>query len=402
MSRWPHRLAALSLSAAALASTALPTSVQAASTAAGPCQNVSLSPVRTGATFNNPVADDATAVVEQVCNLVQQAPAGSQIRIAHFVISGDAGMDFTDVLLAARDRGVDVQVVLDGWQVDKAASVRLLEELGRDTTTGSWVHVCGHVSPEGNTTSCQGTKGQHNKFYLFSETGGEENVVVQSSANFTDLNSETYWNNAVTLTGNDQLYAAYDGYFEDLVAEVQDPDYYRSVRTAGGPAGPVTAHFFPSLDTDPVLDRLEGLGCKAGGRTEIRVGMSEWDGSRLRVAERLAGMAANGCDVRVVHGPIDAEIEQVLTEADIELRELGSGSSLPGRIHSKYLLVDGATGQESAGRLVLTGSHNYTHTSLYRNDETLLELRSKAVYEQYEDNFETMWDAAGAAEVVLR
>ncbi|WP_418606205.1 phospholipase D family protein [Georgenia sp. SUBG003] len=96
------------------------------------------------------------------------------------------------------------------------------------------------------------------------------------------------------------------------------------------------------------------------------------------------------------------EIEQVLTEADIELRELGSGSSLPGRIHSKYLLVDGATGQESAGRLVLTGSHNYTHTSLYRNDETLLELRSKAVYEQYEDNFETMWDAAGAAEVVLR
>lgn len=392
MSRWSRSLAAVS--AAALTLLAVPASAQTAG-AAGPCEDVALSPVRTGAVFNNPAAGDGTAVVEQVCNLVQQAPAGSQIRIAHFVISGDAGMDFTEVLLAARDRGVDVQVVLDGWQVDKPASARLLEELGQDTTASSWVHVCGHVSPEGSTTSCQGTKGQHNKFYLFSQTGGQENVVVQSSANFTDLNSETYWNNAVTITGNDQLYAAYDEYFEDLVAEVQDADYYRSVRTAGGPAGPVTAHFFPSADNDPVLDRLEELGCKAGGRTEIRVGMSEWDTSRLGVAERLAEMAADGCTVRVVHGPMDDAVEQTFTQAGIELRELASGSSLPGRIHSKYLVVEGATGTASGGQLVLTGSHNYTHTSLHRNDETLLELRSRRIYEEYEANFETMWTAAG-------
>ncbi|MPV89261.1 phosphatidylserine/phosphatidylglycerophosphate/cardiolipin synthase family protein [Georgenia ruanii] len=378
--------------AATAAAVASPAVTAAAATPATACAEAPPTPVTTGAAFNNPAAGDATGVVEQICSLVTQAPAGSQIRLAHFVISGSAGMDFTNVLLAARDRGVDVQVVLDGWQVANPASVALIEGLGQDESADSWVHVCGNVSPEGNTSSCIGTKGQHNKFYLFSETGGAKNVVVQSSANFTDVNSRTYWNNAVVLPGNHRLYDAYNAYFEDLAAEVQDPDYYRQVATAG-PGGPVTAHFFPSADTDPALERLTELGCKNNGTTEIRVGMSEWDTTRLGIADRLVEMAESGCTVRVVHGPMDQEVADTLTAAGIELRALNSGT-LPGRIHSKYLVVDGATGTRSGGQLVLTGSPNFNTTSLHRNDETMLELRDKGIYEQYEENFETMWAAA--------
>jgi hypothetical protein len=378
--------------AASVAMSGAPALAQAAPAAQTACADAAEKPVRTTAAFSNPVAGEATGVVEQICGLVKQAPAGSQLRLAHFVISGAAGTDFTNVLLAARDRGVDVQVVLDGWQVANPASVALIEGLGQDRAAGSWVHVCGHLSPEGNTSSCMGDKGQHNKFYLFSETGGEKDVVVQSSANFTDVNSRTYWNNAATIVGNHQLYDAYDAYFEDLAAEVQDLDYYRAVPTAG-PGGPVTAHFFPSAETDPVLDRLQELGCKANGSTEIRVGMSEWDTSRIGIADRLAEMADDGCAVRVVHGPMDDDVRATFDAAGIELRALDSGA-LPGRIHSKYLVVEGATGTRSGGQLVMTGSHNYNRTSLHRNDETLLELRNKALYQQYEDNFETMWAAA--------
>lgn len=358
-----------------------------------PCQTVALTPVETEAVFNNPVAGEATAVVEQICNLVQQAPAGSQIRIAHFVISGDAGMDFTNVLLAAKDRGVDVQVVLDGWQIDKAASVKLIEELGQDKTAGSWVHVCGHESPEGNTSSCIGTKGQHNKFYLFSETGGEDKVVVQSSANFTNVNSKTYWNNALTLTGNHKLYDGYNAYFEDLAAEVQDPDYYRTVST-GMKGGHITAHFFPSATVDSILDRVNELGCKNDGSTEVLIGMSEWDEARSGIADRIVEMAAEGCSVRIVHGPLDDAIAaRFAAEAGIETRELNSGT-LPGRIHSKYLTVENATGTGSAGQLVITGSHNYNTTSLHRNDEAIVETTNAEIHDQYQANFETMWAAA--------
>lgn len=365
----------------------------AAATAPAPCVNAPLKPVATGASFSNPVEGRATGVVEEVCNLVNQAASGSSIRLANFVISGNAGMDFTNALLAAHDRGVDVQVVIDGWQIDKPASVKLIDTLGVDETARSWVHVCSHKSPEGNTSSCIGTKGQHNKFYLFSETGGEKGVVVQSSANFTDVNSKTYWNNALTFTGNPKLYEGYGSYFDDLVAEVQNPDYYRTVST-GMQGGHVTAHFFPSATVDPVLERVRELDCKNNGSTEIRIGMSEWDEARTGIADRLVEMAQAGCSIKIVHGPVSEPVLQRLTgQPGIDLRQLDS-SALPGRIHSKYLIVENATGKGSGQNLVLTGSHNYNTTSLRRNDEAIVETSRQDIYLQYRDNFEEMWTAA--------
>ena len=360
---------------------------------AAPCVNAPLKPVTTGAAFSNPVAGRATGVVEQVCNLVNQAAPGSSIRLANFVISGNAGMDFTNALLAAHDRGVDVQVVIDGWQIDKPASAKLIDTLGVDEAARSWVHVCSHKSPEGNTSSCIGTKGQHNKFYLFSETGGQKEVVVQASANFTDVNSKTYWNNALTFTGNHKLYEGYGSYFDDLVAEVQDADYYRTVST-GMQGGNVTAHFFPSATVDPVLDRVQELDCKNNGTSEIRIGMSEWDEARAGIADRLVELAQAGCSVRIVHGPMaDSVLQRLSGQPGIELRELDS-DKLPGRIHSKYLIAENMTGKHSSQNLVLTGSHNYNTTSLRRNDEAIVETSRRDVYLQYRENFEEMWTAA--------
>ena len=360
---------------------------------AAPCLTAPATPVTTGAAFNNPVAGRATGVVEQICNLVNQTAPGSKIQIANFVISGTAGMDFADTLLAAHSRGVDVQIVIDGWQIDKPAAAKLINELGVDESAASWVHVCSHKSPEGNTSSCIGTKGQHNKFYLFSETGGEHDVVVQSSANFTDVNSKTYWNNALTITDNHKLYEGYAAYFDDLVAEIQQPDYYRTV-TAGMRGGKVTAHFFPSATVDPILERLSELGCKTTGNTEIRIGMSEWDETRSGIAARLVEMAQAGCTVRIVHGPMaDSILQRLTNQPGIELRELDS-SALPGRIHSKYLIVENAIGKNSGRNVVMTGSHNYNATSLHRNDEAIVETNHHDVYLQYRDNFEDMWTVA--------
>src|SRR5690606_1710995 len=93
------------------------------------------------------------------------------------------------------------------------------DELGTDEAQPSWLHVCSNTSPEGNTSSCLGTKGNHNKIALFSETAGQHDVVMQSSANLTDVNSRTYWNNAVVLLDNPELHAVYDRYFSELAAE---------------------------------------------------------------------------------------------------------------------------------------------------------------------------------------
>ncbi|MEO3756302.1 phospholipase D-like domain-containing protein [Streptomyces sp. B6B3] len=357
--------------------------------ASSACRAAGEARVATGAVFNDPVAGSPTAVVEHLCSLIKRAPAGSTIEMAQFVISGDAGADFVEVLLDAHRRGVNVRVVMDGYQIDNPASQAMLAALGEDRSARSWVHVCSHMSPEGNTTSCQGTKGQHNKFYLFSETGGRRDVVVQASNNLTDVNSTTYWNNAVVLPGNGRLFDAYRTYFADLVAEVQNPDYYRTV-TTGMAGGKVTAHFFPSAVVDPVVERLEGVGCRSGGRTRVDIGMSEWDAERREIAESLAELAADGCRVRVVHGPVAEEISAVLDEAGVE-RRLLDGSTAAGRVHSKFTVVTGATGGGPGHGFVLTGSHNFNATSLHRNDEALVDVAVPEVVDAYEDNFERLW-----------
>ena len=92
---------------------------------------------------------------------------------------------------------------------------------------------------------------------------------------------------------------------------------------------------------------------------------------------------------------MDDEVKQVLlSEPRVELRTLGTGGALPGRVHSKYLLVEGSYDGERDAHWVFTGSHNYNLTSLRRNDEALLRLNNKTVYRQYVANFDTMRAAA--------
>jgi hypothetical protein len=371
--------------------------VTAAAVAAAPAQAVANAstctdtPVTTGAVFNDPAGGDPAALVRELCGLVRQAPAGSRIQLAHFVMSGTAGGDFAAELIRAHQRGVDVQVVLDGDTRGAAVATRLKGGLGADPAARSWVHVC-TGPPSGGTAACIGDKGQHNKFYLFSRTGTASDVVVQSSANLTDVNSSTYWNNLVVLPGDRRLFAAYSSYFGDLAAERKNPGYYR-VTDTHGPSGSVRAHFFPragaDTSTDPVVENLDQVSCQGG--TTIRVGMSEWDAYRIGVAAKLAGLAAQGCTVRIVYGTMADETRTLLlAEPGVELRTLGEGSALPGRVHSKYLLIEGAFGGERDARRVFTGSHNYNRTSLRHNDDALLRLDNPGVYQQYVANFERM------------
>ncbi|MEV1001651.1 phospholipase D-like domain-containing protein [Nonomuraea sp. NPDC050202] len=376
--------AGVAVAAAALAGAGPATAESSGSSA---CAGAPTGPVTTGAVFSEPVGGDPVAIVRTLCGLVKQTPAGASIQIAHFVMSGTAGAEFAAELLEAHRRGVKVRVVLDGDQRGAAVAAQLAAGLGTDLTGDSWLHVCtGPMS--GGTAACIGDKGQHNKFYLFSRAGRASDVVVQSSANLTDLNSTTYWNNALVLTGDRRLYAAYDSYFADLAAERKNLDYYRVVQTRSA-----RAHFFPTADGDPIVDHLGKVSCRRG--TTIRVGMSEWDAYRVAIAERLRDLAGNGCRVQVVYGIAADEVKAVLeAQPRIELSTLGSGSALPGRIHSKYLLIEGSYDGDRDARWVLTGSHNYNETSLRRNDETLLRLNDRNVYRQYVANFERMRAAA--------
>jgi phosphatidylserine/phosphatidylglycerophosphate/cardiolipin synthase-like enzyme len=202
------------------------------------------------------------------------------------------------------------------------------------------------------------------------------------------VNSATYWNNATTLVGNRKLYQAYNAYFEDLAAERATDDYYRTA-TTDMRGGVVKAYFFPRADGDHVLDLLDQVACHG---TTIRVGMSEWDTYRIAIAHRLVALSGQGCRVRIVHGPMAPEVLAVLSaDPRVEVRQLDDPDALPGRIHSKYFLIEGQVAGDRRAHWVFTGSPNWNVTSLRRNDEAMIQTDIRPVYDAYVGNFDHMF-----------
>lgn len=339
-------------------------------------------PISTGAVFNNPQGTTAekNAVKSHIINAIDNTQSGRMIRAALYALK-DA--DYTNALVAAHQRGVTVRVVLDSSFVSSPASQDLISALGTDKTSGSWVHVC--------TTgaACIATNGNgminHNKFFTFSRVGDAgvaEDVVIQTSANQTSVNTEKYWNNAYTVVGNTALYDAYRLYFADLAAMQKNDDYFTS-----GKVGTEKYYFFPQKTGDIVVDVLNNVSC-AGGTT-VRV--AAFALHRDEVALKLRALADQGCSVRIVYNDSN-DVDKLTGHRNIALRQLKTADGY--LVHSKYFLIDGDYAGHPGTQWTFTGSHNLDYSSLRDNDEAMLRLEGSAPHDAYRQNFESMFALA--------
>lgn len=384
------------------------------------------SAVATGPVFNNPAgtSSEQNAILSHVGALTNGATAGSTIRIAMDVFGSNW---LAQQLVAANDRGVSVQVIVDDTtkkDPEGAGAYAILAQgLGTNPTASSWVLACPAKS------ACLGKDPDpsdsyypvnHNKFYLFSATSGRAadparavpDVRVQSSANLTTWERQTAWNDAMTVVGNHTLFQAYDKYFQDLRAAAlgaipQTADY--PVQVAAGQA---KAYFFPRSDTDVILSILNTVddpvgsnavchGNSAGfgtsdGRTVIRIAMHQI--TRVEVARKLWELDNAGCYVDIVYRYLDEsgtavadQLKKPTAYAGIALHRLDSATAT----HSKYLLIEGAYAGVANQKIVFTGSHTYTYLALHGNDEALLKYSDPAVHDAYRSNF---WAQRNAAE----
>ncbi|MFF5976557.1 phospholipase D-like domain-containing protein [Streptomyces sp. NPDC012769] len=393
--RRPTRLL-LALTAAGLLA-ASPTPAGAADTAAA---------VTTTATFNDPAGDTAAQnrVRDHIIDLIGQAPAGSTITAGLYTFTDDP---VTDALGAAKTRGVKVRVIVDHTSATMTGGEyeRLAARLGTDRTQASWVFAC----PAGR--GCIGSRKlpgdadgaiNHNKFWLFSNTGGASDVVVQTSANMTGLQRTDLFNNAVTIVDSG-LYGIYQSYFADLLHHGTSTDglshYYK---TPSSTTGPYKTYFFPrqeaagsSYDADASTDTvkliLDNVSCTGG--TQVRMAANLF--TRDEVASKLVALKNAGCSVILAHdgypGSLGTAVESVisgkLTQRVQCYEDRGTGVAKAG-LHSKYLLVEGTYDGVAGRKLVWTGSHNYTYPALRANDETLLKIDNPTLFQQYKENHE--------------
>ncbi|ROO90046.1 phosphatidylserine/phosphatidylglycerophosphate/cardiolipin synthase-like enzyme [Actinocorallia herbida] len=355
--------------------------------------------VKSHVVFNNPMTDKGARNIEnRITKLVKGAKPGSKIRISVYRFSNAYGI--ADALIAADRRGVDVRIVADKyslkrWGPDYAPTGF---ERVRDAIGGGKAITC----PE--TRACIGEKLNHTKFFLFSNTRGTSNVVVQTSQNLNATGGTTTdWNDAVVLANAAGTYRAYDQYFNDLWARKPVANYWK--KRGGVIASPESAvQFFPKAKqtSDPVAKTLRQVKCvytTPKGKTaksHIRIATGAFNSKRDEVVTALSGLVRKGCIVEVMTtvDPADGTrtaVIPVLRNAGVKVYDFGEYTS-PNPMHSKYTLISGKLGSK-IGKWVWTGSANMTWGSLHQDDEAILQIKHlgktgiKKVHAKYVCNF---------------
>ncbi|MGC5021324.1 phospholipase D-like domain-containing protein [Micromonospora sp. DT47] len=384
----------------------------------------------TGATFNKPTGTttEENAILSHVGSLVHGATAGSRIRIAMYIFGSQW---LANELVAAKGRGVQVQVLLDHTSrtnVEGEATYGLLAGgLGTDPAAPSWVLSCpadGACLGEDTDPNDAYHPSNHNKFYLLSRTSGAaqddtlalSNVVVQSSANLTTWDRTKAWNDALTVVDNAALYGAYSQYFTDLTAAALGQRERTDNYPVSAEAGAAKAYFFPRSGAadDVIVNILNAVDDPIGssatchgnadgygttdGRTVIRIAVHQI--TRIEVARKLWELDNAGCYVDIVYRRLDntgTAVTDQLTKptayGGIALHQLDDQDDAAAT-HSKYLLVEGGYLGSPNKKIVFTGSHPYTISALRMNDEALLKYTDPGVFDAYRKNF---WDQRAAA-----
>ncbi|MFC4247783.1 phosphatidylserine/phosphatidylglycerophosphate/cardiolipin synthase family protein [Natribaculum luteum] len=319
--------------------------------------------------FSYPTADRSPDDRHEtvVTRLLERAAPESSVYCSLFTLTRDK---ISGAFVAAADRGVDVNILIDEQSMHRSATRLLLDELPDRAA----------VVTDGGV----GDRHNHNKFLLLEELDtGDENVVWQSSSNMTS--SQLYNHNASVVVRNDRpLYEAYRDYWADLADGSQNLAYNR---TEHGDSASV--YFSPRDDFDTHIAALEDV--VPSWKTRIHFMQSIWTSSREAESElidRLAELVEAGSEVRVVVQKGDEVVDR-LREAGVDVVAYPSGDV---GVHSKYMLVESdfetESGDTERRREVWTGSQNLSRPGLRRNDEALLRFVDDYVYNEFLDDWE--------------
>lgn len=379
-------------------------------------------PVMNKAVFNNPIGTVAeqNAIFAQLARVIDRVPAGEEIQMSFFDFSvydvPDSldTPDLVDRLVNAYTRGVRVKIIVDQETIADAPYGRLRPILGSNDAAGSYIVHCADKFPS-QRRGCIGTRAitystgtvyayNHNKFLtatkiVLNNGTAVSNVVYQASANLTWWDANEAYNNGVTFSDS-ATFQAYRKYFADLRAYRYDSDgnnnYYWVMPTGTTYKG----HFFPRQErsgqpvsdpaTDTVISILNSVtSCSyydAGWhQTDVRVAM--WSFTRTEVAKKLTALRNAGCWVDVVYSDASSSVLSALgSSVQVTKCNFNVGPGRDIRLHSKYILIDGAYDDDIIPR-VFTGSHNLAISALRQADETLLRIMGRGMHDDYLRNF---------------
>jgi len=215
----------------------------------------------------------------------------------------------------------------------------------------------------------------HDKFFLFSSLEGIGNyIVLQMTGN---INTTQYFqfNNMVVLSDDKVIYDRYLQHWKSLKTSV-DMVPINSVYDDSG------VYFFPRKKC-PLEQELELYRGKCCG---LKIDLAMCFFSRGGIAKIMEALKGEGAKIRVIFSKEyeNRIVLRRLRSAGIAYKVIDN-KGWKGRMHHKFATIQG---EES---VVWTGSYNLTNPGLKLNDETLLKISDKSLFQQYSTEFSKMW-----------
>lgn len=352
--------------------------------------------------FNVP-AEDGTrdrAIEDELVRLADGVPSGGYIRGLMYSWSSPV---VAEALARAAARGAVVRVVLDetGGGVNTGADNAAMQVL-RAANLDDLV-ICGRTSSTvAGSTACIGNQSNsinHNKVFTFSTSGTMKRVVVVSSQNLT-FSQNNYFNTALVVHEDYELYDHFTAYVNDMRAQRKNNNYFNA--TNGyykSPNTAVTVYHSPRSDSDTLANRLAEVSAYEPG-CSVDVAHAQITNARPEVATELRRIGRMGCRVRVVYGSMGSTTYATLNgQPNISLKkyhdaEAGNYDGRVVTVHSKNIIIRGTFVGVPGRSVVFTGSHNITGPALRDHDETLVKIEHPTVWDDFHANFETLWSRA--------
>ena len=329
-----------------------------------------------GAVFGDPWSSKRSrqdAVINSAIRIIDDTPKGETLMVSIFNMTYPG---FDKTLIRAHQRGVKVRVLVNHEKSERRRYDALKRELGRNLDARSWFVIRG------------ARVRMHSKFVLASRSGGADHVVWMSSGNMTIASGRHQANEALTITGDKELYDFFAEQFDLMVAGVKDPN--RLARRVVTPTATVQTYPLPEggQANDPVDALLQDISCVVDGeRTIVRMAQLFFTDERRYLAERLRNLKATGCDVRLV-----GHMSQ-WDKARSDLIRPGAGridvrSAHGAALHTKITTVDGWNAAGEPLKIAMVGSHNLSGRALARtpegvNDEFSIVIAEPATVDDY-------------------
>ncbi len=305
--------------------------------------------------FTTPGREKNT-ISEQLISLINAAQTSIHIAAFEFDLE-----EVADALVAARDRGVEVE-----WVTDDEHGIEEDEDEGNDLFARMEKAGIGVKDDDRRAL-------MHNKFWIF-----DGKVVWTGSTNITH-NGTLRNNNNVIVVNSNELAAIYEREFQEMWSGDQF-----------GPTSPSTidsqnvkiddslilVRFGPEDDVSNLLAELLGKA-----HSEIRFMAFSFTDDDM--GGTILQQAKNGVNVAGIFELRGSETEysefSLLYCEGVPVRQDGN----PRIMHHKVLIID--------RQIVVTGSYNFSANANTSNDENVMIIDHPQIAEDYLEEFERIW-----------